>query len=164
MPEVIEQSLKARGKSVSVIHPRLNLENGELLEKVGRLKRQQDELSSREQVLQKTLVSAQRMSDELKERSRAEAESVIRDARLRSERLLQDAQDQLARLEAEISRIFSEFFRASNARRSRIPGTGVGLAGVKELVERFDGELELVSEENRGSAFTVRLPLFEGED
>ena len=66
--------------------------------------------------------------------------------------------------EAEISRIFDEFFRASNARRSQIPGTGVGLAGAKELVERFDGELELVSEENRGSAFTVRLPLFEGKD
>jgi signal transduction histidine kinase len=66
--------------------------------------------------------------------------------------------------EGEISRIFTEFFRASNARRSRIPGTGVGLAGVKELVERFDGELELVSEENRGSTFTVRLPLFERED
>jgi len=66
--------------------------------------------------------------------------------------------------EADISRLFTEFFRASNARRSQIPGTGVGLAGVKELVERFDGELELVSEENQGSAFTVRLPLFEGED
>jgi signal transduction histidine kinase len=66
--------------------------------------------------------------------------------------------------EPEISRIFTEFFRATNARHSRIPGTGVGLAGVKELVERFDGELELVSEENQGSAFTVRLPLFEGED
>jgi len=66
--------------------------------------------------------------------------------------------------EAQISRIFTEFFRASNARRSRIPGTGVGLAGAKELVERFDGELELVSEENRGSTFTVRLPLCERED
>jgi signal transduction histidine kinase len=66
--------------------------------------------------------------------------------------------------EGEISRIFTEFFRASNARRSKLPGTGVGLAGVKELVERFDGEMELVSEENQGSAFTVRLPLFEGGD
>jgi signal transduction histidine kinase len=66
--------------------------------------------------------------------------------------------------EAQITRIFTEFFRASNARRSQIPGTGVGLAGAKELVERFDGELELVSEENRGSTFTVRLPLFERED
>jgi signal transduction histidine kinase len=65
--------------------------------------------------------------------------------------------------EADISRIFAEFFRASNVRKSQIPGSGVGLAGVKELVERFHGELELVTEENRGSTFTVRLPLFEGE-
>jgi signal transduction histidine kinase len=66
--------------------------------------------------------------------------------------------------QAQISQIFTEFFRASNARRSQIPGTGVGLAGVKELVERFEGELELVSEENQGSMFTVRLPLFKRND
>jgi K+-sensing histidine kinase KdpD len=65
--------------------------------------------------------------------------------------------------EAQISQIFTEFFRASNARRSQISGTGVGLAGAKDLVERFDGELELASEENRGSTFTVRLPLFQTE-
>ena len=63
--------------------------------------------------------------------------------------------------EAEIGQVFREFFRASNARQSRIAGTGVGLAGVKELVERFDGQLELVSEENQGSSFTVRLPLYD---
>jgi signal transduction histidine kinase len=63
----------------------------------------------------------------------------------------------------QIGQIFTEFFRASNARNSRIPGTGVGLAGVKELVERFDGQLEVASEEDRGSTFTVRLPLFDGE-
>jgi signal transduction histidine kinase len=66
--------------------------------------------------------------------------------------------------EAQIGRIFTEFFRASNARGSQIPGTGVGLAGAKELVERFEGELELVSEENRGSTFTVRLPLVERQN
>ena len=61
----------------------------------------------------------------------------------------------------DIPKLFTEFFRASNARRSKIEGTGVGLAGVKELVERFDGEMELASQENEGSTFTVRLPLYE---
>jgi signal transduction histidine kinase len=62
--------------------------------------------------------------------------------------------------EQDISQLFTEFFRASNARRRQIPGTGVGLAAVKELVERFEGELELESQENTGSTFTVRLPLY----
>jgi K+-sensing histidine kinase KdpD len=66
--------------------------------------------------------------------------------------------------EADVSHLFTEFFRASNARRSQIPGSGVGLAGVKELVERFDGELELASKEGLGSTFTVRLPLFVVEE
>ena len=66
--------------------------------------------------------------------------------------------------EADVSHLFTEFYRASNARRSQIPGSGVGLAGVKELVERFDGEMELASEEGRGSTFTVRLPLHVGEE
>jgi signal transduction histidine kinase len=59
----------------------------------------------------------------------------------------------------EISRLFTEFFRASNARRGRYPGTGLGLAGVKALVERCGGEVEVASEEKAGSSFTVRLPL-----
>lgn len=61
----------------------------------------------------------------------------------------------------DISKLFTEFFRASNARSSKIKGTGVGLVGVKELVERFGGEMELASQENEGSVFTVRLPLYE---
>jgi len=59
----------------------------------------------------------------------------------------------------DVANLFTEFFRASNARKSQIMGTGVGLAGVKELVTRFGGRLELSSEENAGSEFTVRLPL-----
>ena len=59
----------------------------------------------------------------------------------------------------EIPQLFTEFYRASNARRGQIPGTGLGLAGVKALVERCGGELEVESQENCGSTFTVRLPL-----
>jgi two-component system phosphate regulon sensor histidine kinase PhoR len=60
----------------------------------------------------------------------------------------------------DIPNLFTEFFRATNARKSKIMGTGVGLAGVKELVTRFGGILELNTEENKGSEFIVRLPLF----
>jgi signal transduction histidine kinase len=63
----------------------------------------------------------------------------------------------------EISQLFNEFFRASNARDSRTPGTGLGLAAVKALVEGCNGELELQSQEGRGSKFTVRLPLCQVE-
>jgi signal transduction histidine kinase len=59
----------------------------------------------------------------------------------------------------EIPQLFTAFFRASNARRSQIPGTGLGLAGVKAMVRRFEGRLEVDSEEHVGSCFTVRLPL-----
>jgi cell division septum initiation protein DivIVA len=44
------------------------------------------------------------MTGEMKEKAKAEAELVVRRARLNSERMLQQAQDQLARLEAEIGR------------------------------------------------------------
>lgn len=60
----------------------------------------------------------------------------------------------------DIPKLFREFYRASNARKSRIQGTGVGLAGVKALVDRFRGLMELQSEEGKGSRFTVRLPLY----
>lgn len=91
-------------KSVAEELERLNLENGELREGIGRLSAQQEELRAREQMLQKTLVTAQSMTSDLKERSQAQADLLIRDARLKSERMLQNAQDQLARLETEISR------------------------------------------------------------
>ncbi|MBC8366090.1 GAF domain-containing sensor histidine kinase [bacterium] len=61
--------------------------------------------------------------------------------------------------EKDIPKMCQEFFRATNAKSSDVKGTGVGLAGVKDLVERFGGGLELTSQENIGSTFTVRLPL-----
>jgi signal transduction histidine kinase len=63
----------------------------------------------------------------------------------------------------EICQLFTKFFRASNARQGPFPGTGLGLAGVRALVERFGGELEATSEEGVGSSFKVRLPLYEAD-
>lgn len=61
----------------------------------------------------------------------------------------------------DVPKLFREFFRASNARQSNIIGTGVGLTGAKELVERFGGRMELETEEGKGTTFLVRLPRHE---
>ena len=54
------------------------------------------------------------------------------------------------------ARIFQPFYRASNARR-RV-GFGIGLSGVKSIVEAHGGTIEVQSQEGAGSTFTFRLP------
>ena len=91
-------------RSVAEEIERVNLQNAELREEIGRLRLESEELRSRERTLQETLVTAQRMTTDLKEKSRAEADMVIREARMRAERTVQESQDQLARIDAEMSR------------------------------------------------------------
>jgi PAS domain S-box-containing protein len=55
--------------------------------------------------------------------------------------------------------LFDRFFRASNARRKSIPGTGLGLVIVQTIVVNHGGEIVFDSEEERGTTVTVRLPL-----
>ena len=38
-------------------------------------------------------------------------------------------------------------------------GTGLGLAIVKHIVLQFGGNIEVTSEENKGTTFTVTLPI-----
>ncbi len=59
---------------------------------------------------------------------------------------------------AEQVELFSEFFRASNARKLAEEGTGLGLALVKQAVERQGGRLHLASEEGVGTTVVVDLP------
>jgi len=53
--------------------------------------------------------------------------------------------------------LFERFFRASNV--LNIQGTGLGLTIVKRYVELLNGTLSFSSEHNKGSIFTVTLPL-----
>jgi signal transduction histidine kinase len=59
--------------------------------------------------------------------------------------------------EKEQQRLFSEFFRAENARKLSEIGTGLGLAIVKSTVEQHGGSIEMVSREGEGSTFRVLL-------
>ena len=103
--------------SVSDEIGRLNLEQAEMREELGRLKAEVEERRSREQALQGTLVTAQHMSEELKERARKDGELIVREARLRADALLGEAREQQARLEADILR--SKLEREMAERRLR---------------------------------------------
>jgi signal transduction histidine kinase len=56
-------------------------------------------------------------------------------------------------------KLFSEFFRAKNAKSLHIPGTGLGLAIVKQIVEKAGGKIWFESEAGKGSTFSFSLPL-----
>ena len=50
------------------------------------------------------------------------------------------------------------YFRASNASRENFPGSGLGLATARDIVERHGGSLEIESEVDRGTSVTARIP------
>jgi len=58
----------------------------------------------------------------------------------------------------EQSKIFDEFYRASNARKVERDGTGLGLSIVKHIIERHSGEIRVKSMNNCGTTFMLRLP------
>jgi signal transduction histidine kinase len=56
-------------------------------------------------------------------------------------------------------RLFTEFFRADNAKSFAPQGTGLGLAIVKQIVEGSGGRIWVQSELGHGSTFTFVLPV-----
>jgi two-component system phosphate regulon sensor histidine kinase PhoR len=59
----------------------------------------------------------------------------------------------------EKDRLFQEFFRAKNKFTRGISGTGLGLTIVKRIVESYHGKIEVESEFERGTTFTIYLPI-----
>jgi two-component system, sensor histidine kinase and response regulator len=61
-------------------------------------------------------------------------------------------------------KIFSDFYRAKNAKSLNIPGTGLGLAIVKHIVEKAEGKIWYESEIGSGSSFYFSLPIAGNHD
>jgi PAS domain S-box-containing protein len=55
--------------------------------------------------------------------------------------------------------IFNKFVQADSSINRKYGGTGLGLAITKTLAEIMGGSIDVQSERNKGSAFTLRIPL-----
>ena len=56
-----------------------------------------------------------------------------------------------------ISHIFERFYRQDKSRK--VEGNGLGLSIVKRIIDLHQGTIEVVSQEDAGSVFTVKLPI-----
>jgi PAS domain S-box-containing protein len=59
----------------------------------------------------------------------------------------------------ELESLFTKFYRATNARKERAQGTGLGLYIVKQSVEMLGGQITVQSQQDVGTTFTVVIPL-----
>jgi len=60
---------------------------------------------------------------------------------------------------SETARIFDRFYRVDRARSRTLGGSGLGLAIVKWIVDAHAGTISVKSSTNKGSEFTVTLPV-----
>lgn len=60
-----------------------------------------------------------------------------------------------------IPRLTERFYRVDTGRSRKVGGTGLGLAIVKHIIKRHHGALHIESTLNKGSVFTVYLPMEE---
>jgi signal transduction histidine kinase len=59
---------------------------------------------------------------------------------------------------SDLPRLFEPFYRAGNV-TGQIAGTGLGLAGARQIADAHGGSLQVASTEGVGTTVTLRLPL-----
>ena len=120
---------------------RLSRENAMLREEL-------DDHSHRERILKDTLLSAQKVSEDVKSNARKEAELIVKDAELLSERVIAQAMQRVSDLERAIQDLKIERI----AVRSRLQGT---LDNVQQMIA-LDAEQES-TEQPITSVFRKRM-------
>ncbi|GAB4034296.1 hybrid sensor histidine kinase/response regulator transcription factor [Spirosoma gilvum] len=59
----------------------------------------------------------------------------------------------------KLPHIFDRFYQVDDTRTRAYEGTGIGLALVNELIDILDGTIAVESQPNKGTTFTVQLPV-----
>lgn len=77
-------------------------ENASLKEQIGRTESQVKEFRDMESTMRETLITAQQMVEEYRQNARKEAELLIKDAELKSEAIIRDAQERVVKIHEDI--------------------------------------------------------------
>ena len=113
-PEEVQTFLEQVAEEMT----RLLQENTERATQIQRLEAQLRMHQEREDSLRNTLVTAQKMTEEIKAGAKREADLLVRETELKAERLLEDAHRRLAQVQAEIA----EFTRQRDLFASKLRG------------------------------------------
>jgi cell division initiation protein len=117
----------------------------EKLERENRWYRQRlDEAEQREHQLQQTLLRAQKVSDEITQNARREAELTVREAELTADKIVQQAVEQSTRIEGKIAELRTQ------RRELQLK--------FKNTLDLFQRILEAEMDEERSTATVLTLP------
>lgn len=61
--------------------------------------------------------------------------------------------------EEDINKIFDEFYRSENAKKIVTFGTGLGLSLTRQLLVKYNGNIDVKSKLNEGTVFSVTIPV-----
>jgi signal transduction histidine kinase len=70
----------------------------------------------------------------------------------------------------EINKISDEFYRASNVKKNKVEGIGLGLSVVKKIIEQHNGSMKIMSpngignEDFPGTTINIEIPYVENKD
>ena len=99
-PEDVQLYLKSLADQIE----RLTLDNEDLRDELARVRVERDQYRDRERTLQQTLISAQKMAEDVREQAETQSKLLLEEAQLKADRILQRAQEQLGKVEEDISK------------------------------------------------------------
>lgn len=126
-------------------------ENGKLKEKLARLTNQFEELKQREQTLKETMITAQKVTEDMKASARKEAEMIMSEAELKAERMIEDAHRKVAAISdqiIELKRLRVQFeVQIQSAAESHLKILKISTDAIDEELARGDNVKYLVSKD-----------------